>query len=43
MHAHGTVILSPGGKCVVDLGGGYLFNMEAHPIDPTIVYMMMCG
>lgn len=42
MHAHGTVILSPGGKCVVDLGG-YIFNMEAHPIDPTIVYMMMCG
>ncbi|CAH1635327.1 unnamed protein product [Spodoptera littoralis] len=34
---HGTVINTPNGECVVDLGG-YVFNTEAHPIDPTMLY-----
>ncbi|KOB68599.1 alpha-1,2-Mannosidase [Operophtera brumata] len=34
---HGTVIHTPGGECVVDLGG-YIFNTEAHPIDPTMLH-----
>ncbi|XP_075972236.1 ER degradation-enhancing alpha-mannosidase-like protein 2 [Anticarsia gemmatalis] len=34
---HGTVINTPNGECIVDLGG-YVFNTEAHPIDPTMLY-----
>ncbi|XP_053600473.1 ER degradation-enhancing alpha-mannosidase-like protein 2 [Plodia interpunctella] len=33
----GKVIDTPGGECVVDVGG-YIFNTEAHPIDPTMLY-----
>ncbi|CAH0397575.1 unnamed protein product [Chilo suppressalis] len=33
----GTVIDTPSGSCVVDVGG-YIFNTEAHPIDPTMLY-----
>ncbi|XP_028034306.1 ER degradation-enhancing alpha-mannosidase-like protein 2 isoform X1 [Bombyx mandarina] len=33
----GTVIDTPNGECVVDLGG-YIFNTEAHPIDPNMLY-----
>ncbi|CAB3228590.1 unnamed protein product [Arctia plantaginis] len=34
---HGTVINTPNGECIVDLGG-YVFNTEAHPIDPSMLY-----
>ncbi|XP_023938193.2 ER degradation-enhancing alpha-mannosidase-like protein 2 [Bicyclus anynana] len=34
---HGTVINTPNGECIVDMGG-YMFNTEAHPIDPTMLY-----
>ncbi|CAH2062963.1 unnamed protein product, partial [Iphiclides podalirius] len=34
---HGTVINTPNGECIVDVGG-YIFNTEAHPIDPTMLY-----
>lgn len=34
---HGTVINTPNGECIVDLGG-YIFNTEAHPIDPTMLH-----
>ncbi|XP_050672302.1 ER degradation-enhancing alpha-mannosidase-like protein 2 isoform X2 [Leptidea sinapis] len=34
---HGTVINTPNGECLVDMGG-YIFNTEAHPIDPTLLY-----
>ncbi|XP_045763642.1 ER degradation-enhancing alpha-mannosidase-like protein 2 [Maniola jurtina] len=34
---HGTVIDTPNGECIVDMGG-YVFNTEAHPIDPTMLY-----
>ncbi|XP_028163872.1 ER degradation-enhancing alpha-mannosidase-like protein 2 isoform X3 [Ostrinia furnacalis] len=34
---HGTVINTPNGECVVDVGG-YIFNTEAHPIDPTMLH-----
>lgn len=30
----GTVINTPNGECVIDTGG-YIFNTEAHPIDPA--------
>lgn len=30
---HGEVIKTPWGQCIVD-AGGYIFNTEAHPIDP---------
>ncbi|XP_060800763.1 ER degradation-enhancing alpha-mannosidase-like protein 2 [Amyelois transitella] len=33
----GKVIDTPNGECVVDVGG-YIFNTEAHPIDPTMLY-----
>lgn len=29
----GTVINTPNGECIID-AGGYVFNTEAHPIDP---------
>lgn len=31
---HGTVIDTPNGECVID-AGGFIFNTEAHPIDPA--------
>lgn len=31
---HGTVINTPNGECIVE-AGGYIFNTEAHPIDPS--------
>lgn len=34
---HGSVINTPNGECVVDVGG-YIFNTEAHPIDPSMLY-----
>lgn len=30
----GTIINTPNGECVID-AGGYIFNTEAHPIDPS--------
>lgn len=30
----GTVIQTPNGECVID-AGGYVFNTEAHPVDPS--------
>ncbi|VDK81154.1 unnamed protein product [Litomosoides sigmodontis] len=40
INADGTmarVIETPNGRCVID-AGGYIFNTEAHPLDPAIVY-----
>lgn len=34
---HGTVIETPHGECVID-AGGYIFNTEAHPIDPGALH-----
>ncbi|XP_045459971.1 ER degradation-enhancing alpha-mannosidase-like protein 2, partial [Melitaea cinxia] len=34
---HGTVINTPNGECIVDMGG-YVFNTEAHPIDPLMLH-----
>lgn len=34
---HGTVIDTPNGECVIE-AGGYVFNTEAHPIDPSALY-----
>lgn len=33
----GTVIETPNGQCVIETGG-YIFNTEAHPIDPSALY-----
>lgn len=33
----GTIIDTPTGECIID-AGGYIFNTEAHPIDPTALY-----
>lgn len=33
----GTVINTPNGECIID-AGGYIFNTEAHPIDPAALY-----
>lgn len=33
----GTVIETPNGQCVIQTGG-YIFNTEAHPIDPSALY-----
>lgn len=30
---HGTVITTPNGECIIE-AGGFVFNTEAHPIDP---------
>lgn len=30
----GTVINTPNGECIIE-AGGYIFNTEAHPIDPS--------
>ncbi|KAI1722768.1 glycosyl hydrolase family 47 domain-containing protein [Ditylenchus destructor] len=32
-----TIIQTTDGECAID-AGGYIFNTEAHPIDPAIVY-----
>ncbi|XP_058445257.1 ER degradation-enhancing alpha-mannosidase-like protein 2 [Malaya genurostris] len=32
----GTVIGTPHGECIID-AGGYIFNTEAHPIDPSML------
>lgn len=34
---HGTVIETAHGECIVD-SGGYIFNTEAHPIDPGALH-----
>lgn len=34
---HGTVIDTPDGKCII-YAGGYIFNTEAHPIDPGALH-----
>lgn len=34
---HGTIIKTPNGECVID-AGGYIFNTEAHPIDPAALH-----
>ncbi|KIH50409.1 hypothetical protein ANCDUO_19512 [Ancylostoma duodenale] len=31
------IVDTPNGECVID-AGGYIFNTEAHPIDPAIVH-----
>ncbi|CAH0561289.1 unnamed protein product [Brassicogethes aeneus] len=31
---HGKIIETPNGECVIE-AGGYIFNTEAHPIDPS--------
>lgn len=33
----GTIIETPHGECIVD-SGGYIFNTEAHPIDPGALH-----
>ncbi|XP_025831739.1 ER degradation-enhancing alpha-mannosidase-like protein 2 isoform X3 [Agrilus planipennis] len=34
---HGTLINTPNGECVIN-AGGYIFNTEAHPIDPSALH-----
>lgn len=34
---YGTIIDTPNGECVID-AGGYIFNTEAHPIDPAALH-----
>lgn len=34
---HGTVINTPNGECIIE-AGGYVFNTEAHPIDPSALH-----
>lgn len=34
---HGTIINTPNGECVIN-AGGYIFNTEAHPIDPSALH-----
>lgn len=34
---HGTVINTPDGECVI-YAGGYIFNTEAHPVDPAALH-----
>ncbi|XP_063911946.1 ER degradation-enhancing alpha-mannosidase-like protein 2 [Zophobas morio] len=34
---HGTVINTPNGECIIE-AGGYVFNTEAHPIDPAALH-----
>lgn len=35
--ASGTIIQTPNGECVID-AGGYIFNTEAHPVDPSALH-----
>uniref|UniRef100_A0A0R3S618 alpha-1,2-Mannosidase n=1 Tax=Elaeophora elaphi TaxID=1147741 RepID=A0A0R3S618_9BILA len=40
INADGTVariVETPNGQCIID-AGGYIFNTEAHPLDPAIIY-----
>lgn len=32
--ASATIINTPNGECIID-SGGYIFNTEAHPVDPS--------
>lgn len=34
---HGTVINTPNGECIIE-AGGYIFNTEAHPMDPSALH-----
>lgn len=34
---NGIVVNTPNGECIVE-AGGYIFNTEAHPIDPSALY-----
>ncbi|XP_044254024.1 ER degradation-enhancing alpha-mannosidase-like protein 2 [Tribolium madens] len=34
---HGTVINTPNGECIIETGG-YIFNTEAHPLDPAALH-----
>nr|XP_023022341.1 ER degradation-enhancing alpha-mannosidase-like protein 2 [Leptinotarsa decemlineata] len=34
---YGTVINTPNGECVIE-AGGYIFNTEAHPVDPSALH-----
>lgn len=34
---HGTVINTPNGECIIETGG-YIFNTEAHPVDPSALH-----
>ncbi|XP_045479503.1 ER degradation-enhancing alpha-mannosidase-like protein 2 [Harmonia axyridis] len=34
---HGTVIDTPNGECIIETGG-YIFNTEAHPVDPSALH-----
>ncbi|KAJ8676447.1 hypothetical protein QAD02_012234 [Eretmocerus hayati] len=34
---HGDIIKTPWGQCIID-AGGYIFNTEAHPIDPGALH-----
>ncbi|KAF7267328.1 hypothetical protein GWI33_019446 [Rhynchophorus ferrugineus] len=34
---HGTIVNTPNGECILN-AGGYIFNTEAHPIDPSALY-----
>uniref|UniRef100_A0A1I7VR31 alpha-1,2-Mannosidase n=1 Tax=Loa loa TaxID=7209 RepID=A0A1I7VR31_LOALO len=40
INADGTIariVETPNGQCIIDTGG-YIFNTEAHPLDPAVVY-----
>lgn len=34
---HGTIVNTSSGECIVE-AGGYIFNTEAHPIDPSALH-----
>ncbi|KAG5886978.1 hypothetical protein JTB14_006620 [Gonioctena quinquepunctata] len=34
---YGTIIDTPNGECVIE-AGGYIFNTEAHPVDPSALH-----
>ncbi|KAL3267107.1 hypothetical protein HHI36_011247 [Cryptolaemus montrouzieri] len=34
---HGSVIDTPHGECIIETGG-YIFNTEAHPVDPSALH-----
>lgn len=39
---YGTVIDTPNGECVIE-AGGYIFNTEAHPVDPAALHCCYSG
>lgn len=39
---YGTVIDTPNGECVIE-AGGYIFNTEAHPVDPAALHCCHSG